>query len=454
MTLETLLVATGAVTGTGVLAWWRYLDATTLRPTTQTAEQITAAAPPALRPAAFILSDPAQSNLMFEALELGHHDRGFPHIARWDYTPHGIDVEVQMLGGQKLGDWTSEDTTETLATYFAVPSVTAVGTDPSHVRLSLRVFDTLTDSIPTDVVSCAEQEAAPEQQVTPESVGVDLEAVPVGVAEDGSPWLLRVLGSQILVAGATGSGKGSVLHSIIGGLGPAIRAGLVDVWMCDPKGGAEFGSGADRLFVRFGVDAATILGMLSEAVELMDERLVRMRRSGTRKLYPTTDEPLMLIVIDEAAALSSYASREEQNEFRRLSGLLLSKGRAAAVVVVAALQDPSKETMPNRQLFSVRIGLRLDEPTQTAMVHGQGARDRGARCDQISELTPGVGYVGEDGTTGFKRVRAFWVSDDAVDAIVDAFSPAGVDTAPAADYSGFDPDDLGDGNTDHGPVAA
>ncbi|MFC8532330.1 FtsK/SpoIIIE domain-containing protein, partial [Nocardia sp. NPDC057227] len=386
-----------------------------------------AAAPPALRPAAFILADPAQTNLMFEALDLGHRDRGFPHIVGWDYTAHGIDVEVQMLGGQKLSDWTSEDTTETLATYFVVPSVTAVGTDPSHVRLSLRVFDTLTDSIPTDVVSGAEQEAAPEP-ITPASVGVDLEAVPVGVSEDGSPWLLRVLGSQILVAGATGSGKGSVLHSIIGGLGPAIRAGLVDVWMCDPKGGAEFGSGADRLFVRFGVDATSILGMLSEAVGLMDERLVRMRRSGTRKLYPSTDEPLMLIVIDEAAALSSYATREEQNEFRRLSGLLLSKGRAAAVVVVAALQDPSKETMPNRQLFSVRIGLRLDEPTQTAMVHGQGARDRGARCDQISELTPGVGYVGEDGTTGFKRVRAFWVSDEAVDAIVDAFSPAQPDT--------------------------
>ncbi|MFC8530788.1 hypothetical protein, partial [Nocardia sp. NPDC057227] len=72
MNLETLLVATGAVTGTGVLAWWRYLDATTLRPVTLTAERIAAAAPPALRPAAFILADPAQTNLMFEALDLGH----------------------------------------------------------------------------------------------------------------------------------------------------------------------------------------------------------------------------------------------------------------------------------------------------------------------------------------------------------------------------------------------
>ncbi|MGY4103964.1 FtsK/SpoIIIE domain-containing protein, partial [Nocardia sp. R16R-3T] len=116
----------------------------------------------------------------------------------------------------------------------------------------------------------------------------------------------------------------------------------------------------------------------------------------------------------------------------------------------AALQDPSKETMPNRQLFPVRIGLRLDEPTQTAMVHGQGAKDRGALCDKISEHTPGVGYVGEDGTTGFVRVRAFWVSDAEIDRIVDTYSPAPEITGPTQDYTGFDPDDLGD----EGPVAA
>ncbi|NEW48367.1 hypothetical protein, partial [Nocardia cyriacigeorgica] len=48
--------------------------------------------------------------------------------------------------------------------------------------------------------------------------------------------------------------------------------------------------------------------------------------------------------------------------FRRLTGLLLSQGRAAAVSVVAALQDPSKETMPNRQLFPVRAALAITEP--------------------------------------------------------------------------------------------
>ncbi|UGT63408.1 FtsK/SpoIIIE domain-containing protein [Nocardia asteroides] len=449
MSLEALMVGSASLVGAGVLTWWRFLDRPTARPITT--DQIVAAAPPELRPAAFILADPAQTNIMFEALKLGSRERGFPQVLGWGYTDHGIGVDVQMLGGQKLSDWSAEPTCELFATYFAVGSVTVAGTDPSCLRITLRAYDTLAESIPTTAVFDGQRLAPPAPAlpdpaaVTPASVGVDLEAVPVGVTEDGSPWLLRVYGSQILVAGATGSGKGSVLHSIIAGLGPAIRAGLVDVWMCDPKGGAEFGRGADRLYVRFGVNTESILAMLREAVTLMDERTARMRATGTRKLYPTTDEPLILFIIDEAAALSAYATREERAEFDRLSGLLLTKGRAAAFVMISALQDPSKETMPNRQLYSVRIGLRLDEPTQTAMVHGQGARDRGARCDTIPATTPGVGYVGEDGTTGFTRVRAFWVSDEAVDAIVDAFSPVGPDTAPAADYSGFDPDDLGDG---------
>src|SRR5690606_15641579 len=142
--------------------------------------------------------------------------------------------------------------------------------------------------------------------------GVDLEAVPVGVTEDHDVWRLRVLYGHILLAGATGSGKGSVLWSLLNGVGPAIKAGLVDVRLADPKGGAEFGRGEDRLFTRFAVDAASILGMLGEAVEEMDNRLVRMRQAGIRKLVPSTDEPLILVLIDEAASLSSYANRDDR----------------------------------------------------------------------------------------------------------------------------------------------
>ncbi|MEV0549845.1 FtsK/SpoIIIE domain-containing protein [Nocardia salmonicida] len=422
----TTIVALSTVLAAGVLLWWRHLDGV-IHPGQQVDPLAGVSAE--LRTAALILTDAHHLMLMWPVLGLGS-EGNWPNVLSAELIESGAAIDVQMVGGQKLTDWTNSETTDALAQYLGVPKVLVSQTSPGFLRVELRTFDTLAASITAPGVA---------------STGIDLEAVAVGVREDGRTWLLRVLYAHILLAGATGSGKGSVLWSIINGIGPAIKAGFVDVWMADPKGGMEFGRGS-RMWVRFEWTADGILAMLTEAVRVMDERSNRLRAAGVRKWYPSTDEPLILIVIDEAAALSSYATREQQEQFRQLTGLLLSKGRAVGVSVIAALQDPSKETMPNRQLFPVRVGLRLDEPTQTAMVHGQGAKDRGALCHEIPDTTPGVGYVGEDGTTEFVRVRAFWISDEQVDAIVDAYAP--VPMAPPAtvdddfDPSTFDPDHI------------
>ena len=100
------------------------------------------------------------------------------------------------------------------------------------------------------------------------------------------------------------------------------------------------------------------------------------------------------MIIDELASLTAYiGDRKIRAEIEQLLGLLLSQGRAVGVSVIAAVQDPSKDVLPMRQLFTVRVGLRMTEATQTAMVLGAAARDAGAVCDQIPTSTPGVGYV-------------------------------------------------------------
>ncbi|TDP32333.1 FtsK/SpoIIIE domain-containing protein [Nocardia ignorata] len=425
------IVPLAAVLASGLMLWWRHLDSPT-RPVGEV--DPFAGVPAELRTAALVLTDVRHLMLMWLSLGLGS-EKGWPSIAGGvDLIPSGAVFDVQMIGGQKLTDWTNDDTADQLAQYLGVAKVLVTRSDPGFVRVELRTFDTLAGAVEPGPV-----EPAVVEPVGVESTGVDLEAVHVGVHEDGRPWLLRILYAHILLAGATGSGKGSVLWSIVAGLGPAIKAGYVDIWVADPKGGMEFGRG-EKLWVRFECDAPGILGMLAEAVSRMDERSARFRQAGIRKYVPSTEEPLVVIIIDEAAALSSYASREEQEKFRQLTGMLQSKGRAVGFSVISALQDPSKDTMPNRQLFPVRIGLRLDEPTQTAMVHGQGAKDRGALCHEIPDTTPGVGYVGEDGTTRLSRVRAFWVSDDHIDAIVAAYAPEHPDLSPQGDYTDFDPD--------------
>ena len=58
--------------------------------------------------------------------------------------------------------------------------------------------------------------------------------------------------------------------------------------------------------------------------------------------------------------------------------------------------------------------MRLDEPEQTDMVLGDGARDRGAACEQISSdpaIGAGVAFVRLEADPDPVRVRAGWVAD-------------------------------------------
>src|SRR6202023_1391631 len=94
----------------------------------------------------------------------------------------------------------------------------------------------------------------------------DLSAVPVGVAEDGRAWSVRVAGSHVLVAGVTGAGKGSVIWSLLRGICPAVAGGTAQVWAVDPKGGMELGPGR-ALFARFAADDFETMANLLEAAD-------------------------------------------------------------------------------------------------------------------------------------------------------------------------------------------
>ena len=129
-------------------------------------------------------------------------------------------------------------------------------------------------------------------------------------------------------------------------------------------------------------------------------------------------------MIDELAALTGYVGdRETKRRIANALGLLLSQGRAVGVVVIAAVQDPRKETVPARDLFPVRIALRMTEAEQVNLVLGHGARDRGARCDTIPDSLPGVGYVMIDGIAEPVRVRFCHVTDVHIGELVNPTPP-------------------------------
>ena len=63
----------------------------------------------------------------------------------------------------------------------------------------------------------------------------DLRALEVGRREDGLPWLVRLHGTHVLVAGSTGAGKASLLWGLVRAMFPLMRDGLVRVLAADPK---------------------------------------------------------------------------------------------------------------------------------------------------------------------------------------------------------------------------
>ncbi|WP_176552463.1 FtsK/SpoIIIE domain-containing protein [Mycobacterium kansasii] len=245
--------------------------------------------------------------------------------------------------------------------------------------------------------------------------------VPVGVTEQGSPWLLPVAGRHILVGGATGAGKGTVLWSLVVGLAPGIKAGLIAMRCLDPKSGMEFAAG-QALFDRFAYDSDSILAVLRDTTATMLARAQRLR--GTTRCHrPTRAEPHIVLLVDELATLTTYADRKQRAEVDQLLGLWLAQGRAVGVSVIAAVQDPSKDVVALRQLFPVRVGLRMTEATQTAMILSTSAHQQGARCEEIPDTTPGVGYVLTEGNTAVARVRAFHVTDSDIAWLAANFAP-------------------------------
>jgi S-DNA-T family DNA segregation ATPase FtsK/SpoIIIE len=316
-------------------------------------------------------------------------------------------VVVRILIGQSVADW--QNRTAALAETFRARRVAIRSTKPGDIMITAHHGDVLATAVPL--------------RRSPADVKVDASGVRVGVTDTSACWRLPVLGQHILVAGATGAGKGSVLWSVISGLAPGVRAGWVRLLVVDPKGGMEFGRG-QKLFSGFAYDNAdNTLHLLRAAATVMQQRAQRLR-GRTRLHTPTAAEPLILLIVDEIASLTAYiGDRKTRAEVEQLLGLLLSQGRAVGVSVIAAVQDPSKDVLPIRQLFSIRVGLRMTKASQTAMVLGAAAREAGAVCDQIPASTPGVGYVCADGTAEALRVRAFHVTDPDIDDLATRFAP-------------------------------
>jgi DNA segregation ATPase FtsK/SpoIIIE, S-DNA-T family len=219
---------------------------------------------------------------------------------------------------------------------------------------------------------------------------------------------------------------------------PMMREGLVRVLAADPKlMELAYGRVIFDTWGQYAAHPAAIAAMLDAAVVDMQER-ASMFAGRQRDHAPTRQHPFTVIVVDEVAFLTAYQpDRKLRERIMNSLATLTTQGRAVGYSVVAALQDPRKDVLTIRNLFPDRIAMRLDEPEQTDMVLGDGARDRGAACELISTdpaTGAGVAFVRLESDPDPVRVRAGWVTDADIRDMADQCT---AETAPLPELEGL-----------------
>ncbi|MEC3974856.1 FtsK/SpoIIIE domain-containing protein [Amycolatopsis sp. H20-H5] len=357
-----------------------------------------------------------------EACELSktHRRTGVERVPRIirvrSYSPTIDSILVRMLPGQKIA--TFEARLVELADTLRVQRVAVERVKPGVAGLVIERKEAFTEPIP-----------APD---LPEDPGaVDLGSVYVGETEHGQDWRLPVAGKHLFVAGATGAGKNSIPMSLLVGLAPLIRDGLVRIWCCDPKQ-LEFSQLSD-ICHRYAATESTCAELIGDYVADMHATQRKFAFLRRRKLHVSRDTPLNILLLDEMGALLAYGDPLVAREVRRLLALVGSQGRATGHSMWGLVQEPTKDTVSIRDLFTLRICLRLTAAAHVDGVLGENSRLRGALADEIPDLpdTAGIGYVIRQRSRVPVRVRAAYVEDADIAKLV-AFVLAGRDQLPAA----------------------
>ncbi|HXT44084.1 MAG TPA: FtsK/SpoIIIE domain-containing protein [Pseudonocardiaceae bacterium] len=314
--------------------------------------------------------------------------------ASWD------EVRIRLVPGQKPEDF--DEATRALASARGVARCQVRELSPNTVSIDFQRRNLLADPLPcldlTNLTNIA-------------GTDIDLRRVWAGRTEYGQDWHVPLAGGHTLVAGASGAGKNSAMWCPLVSIAPAIRDGLVLVSGIDPKG-MELAYGR-RIFARYAVTGTDALAVLDDLVGAMQARKAEFA-GRVRTVSINTKYPLELLEFDEIGALTKYIDRKTRDAITERIALLTTQGRALGFTVRGYVQEPTKDTVPVRDLFPRRICLRVSAKSHVGMVLGDQAFERGAWANRITEAEAGVGYVFGEGIREPLRIRAGWVPDDTI----------------------------------------
>ena len=198
-----------------------------------------------------------------------------PVLGKVTATRYTDRVQVRLVSGQSAADFAKcADNLAARVRRAAVPGPHRPG--PARVVLEFVRRDALAAIIP----------ALPIPAIP------DLKALPVGRREDGLPWLVRLHGTHVLIAGATGAGKASLLWGLVRAMFPLMQAGLVRVLAADPKlMELAYGRVIFDTYGQYAADPVAIAAMLDTAVADMQDRAARFA-GRQRDHTPTSRGPV------------------------------------------------------------------------------------------------------------------------------------------------------------------
>ena len=208
---------------------------------------------------------------------------------------------------------------------------------------------------------------------------------------------------HLLIAGATGSGKSVLLHSIINSMLFKGTPSDLNFMMIDVKQ-IELTryNYLPHLVTPVITDAQNAVNYLGGVCKMMDERYQQMARD------PNAQFPRLIVIIDELADLMLLSKATVENYIVRLA----QKARAAGIHLIIATQSPRASVLTGliRSNIPARIGLR----TATALDSRICIEQNG--CEKL--LGKGDGFFIDPASGGqLARFQAPYISEQDIYAI-------------------------------------
>lgn len=336
-----------------------------------------------------------------------------PRVLRVTAPTPSIDtVHVRMVRGQDERVWT--DRAVTLGHALEAERVSISKLRPGRVLVVVERRNPFTAPVPPPLIP-----AEPED--------VDLTALEIGDDERGGISTVSAIGgaAHVLGVGETGSGKSGLIWCPLRAMGPMIRERWVRIHMIDLKGGMETAA-ARPLFHRWATTPAEALKVITEFRDSMRADQERLRKAGLRCAPVGPDWPLDVLIIDEVAMLTAYGDdRKIIAQAIRLLGETMTQGRSTGHTVWAFLQEPLKDILEVRDLFTTRICLAVSAASHVDAALGADMRERGAFADEIP-LDPaytGVGFRVDKSRRQVYRIRVGHVTDADIAELVRTCTP-------------------------------